>query len=307
MAKSTLALALLLLFAAAPAPAETTPEFVGPADAGTLAEPKSQEISGLAASRRTPGLLWAHDDSGGRPVLHAVATTGEARGRLRLAGVENVDWEDLAAFTLDGRAWLCVADVGDNHSTRAFVTLHFVAEPDAATLAGAEEVVLRPDYSVRLTYEDGPRDCESVAVDPQERAVYLLSKREAVPQLYRLPLEPPAGGRTAVAQRVGPVPHLPRPNQLQQAIPVPTGAFRGNPCAMDFAADGSGAVVLTYGDLLYFPRAQGESWATALGREPRVLASHGFPQAEATCLTPDGRTIYVASEETMRLLRYDRR
>jgi hypothetical protein len=306
MAKSFLAPALALLLLASQAAAETTPRFIGPIDSGMLAEPRSQEASGLAASRRTPDLLWVHDDSGGAPVLYAVTTTGERRGQLRLAGAENVDWEDMAAFTLDGRAWLCVADVGDNHAVRPAVTLYFVAEPDAAALTAEKELVVRPEFTLRLTYEDGPRDCESVAIDATERAVYLLSKREPVPQLYRLPLDFSAD-KTVVARRVGPVPHLPQPNDLQRMIRMPTGAFRGNPCAMDFAADGSGAIVLTYGDVLYFPRGREESWASALARPPQVLAPHGFSQAEAACLSADGRTIFVASEDTPRLLRYESR
>jgi hypothetical protein len=306
MAKSFLALAVLLALTACRAPADNPTHFVGPIDAGTLAEPRNQETSGLAASRRAPGVLWAHDDSGGQPVLHAVSSEGKLLGQLRLAGVDNVDWEDIASFTLEGRAWLCVADGGDKHSRRPFVTLHFVAEPDPAALAAAGQWVVRPDFSINLSYEDGPRDCESVAIDPRERAVYLLSKREPVPRLYRLPLELPTRD-VATARFVGEVPHFPQPTQLQRALPMPTGAYRANPCAMDFTADGSAAVVLTYGDLLLFPRRVGESWATAFARPPVALAPHGFPQAEAVCFGADGRSIFVASEDTLRLLRYDRR
>ena len=77
------------------------------------------EASGLAASRREPGLFWVHADSGGEPILRAVAADGSPRGILRIDGAGNVDWEDAASFTLDGRAWLLVADTGDNASRRA--------------------------------------------------------------------------------------------------------------------------------------------------------------------------------------------
>jgi sugar lactone lactonase YvrE len=76
---------------------------------------------------------------------------------------------------------------------------------------------------------------------------------------------------------------------------------------MDFSADGSAAAVLTYGHVLLFPRKDGETWAAALAREPVRLPPHNLTQAEATCFSADGRAVYVASEKTRNLLRYDLR
>ncbi|MBA4136880.1 MAG: hypothetical protein C0518_06145 [Opitutus sp.] len=304
MAKSLAAATVLLLLPACRTPDHGGP-FAGPFDAGTMAEPRNQEASGLAVSRRAANLLWIHEDSGRAPELHALDEHGARRGRILVAGAENIDWEDVASFTLEGRAWLCVADVGDNNAQRPFVQLHFIEEPDPTLLSPDQELTLRPTFSLQVSYEDGPRDCESVAVDARERAVYLLSKRDAVPRLYRVPLA--AAARPVVARKVGEAPHFPKPNQVQRVLKIPTGLYRASPCAMDFAADGSGAVVLTYGDTLYFPRATGESWPTALAREPVVLGGHGLLQAEAVAFARDGRSIFVCSEGTMRLLRYDRR
>lgn len=300
MAKSAAAAAALLVVAACASPPVADAPFSGPSRTGTLAEPANGEASGLGASRRFPGRLWIHADSGAAPDLHLLDADGAARGTVRLGGVPNVDWEDLAAFAWRDRGWLVVADVGDNNAVRKSVFLHFLEEPDPAAPGP-----VAPAFTLEVVYEDGPRDCESVAVDPVEGAVYLLSKREPVPRLYRVPLAPATGKVTA--RRAGEVPHLPQPTDLQRAVRAPTGAFRANPCAMDFAPDGSGAVVLTYGDTLYFARAAGESWATALARPPVVLGGHGLPQAEATAFTADGRGILVCSERRPDLLRYDRR
>lgn len=304
MAKSTGAAAILFGLTACASGGNPAP-FAGPFDASLMSEPRSREASGLAASRRAPNLLWTHDDSGGPPVLYALdATTGALRGRLRIDGTRNTDWEDLAAFELDGRAWLLIADVGDNLGRRSSVWLHVVPEPDPTTLAAGTELTVRPAYSIQFTYEDLARDCEAVAVDTASRTIYLLTKREPTPRLYALPLQPANG--LVVARRVGEVPHLPQPSTLQRAIALPAQAFRGQPTALDFAADGSAAVVLTYGDLLLFPRAPGEAWATALARPPLQLPAHYLPQAEAACFSPEGQSIYVCSERTMRLLRYQR-
>jgi hypothetical protein len=43
------------------------------------------EASGVAASRRTPGLFWAHNDSG-EPVIYALDSHGAIKGRVRVTG-----------------------------------------------------------------------------------------------------------------------------------------------------------------------------------------------------------------------------
>lgn len=270
-----------------------------------MAAPANREASGLAASLRSPGLLWTHNDSRGEPVLFALARDGTSRGRIRVSGTTNVDWEDLASYSLDGRAWLLVADTGDNHAGRASVVLHVLEEPDPATLdPGAERAVL-PSYSIPFLYEDGARDCEAVAVDPGERAVWLLTKRDVPARLYRVPLQPASDGQPAAARFMGFVRHLPQPGLMERFVQSPASALRGMPTAMDFAPDGSAAAVLIYGELLLFPRATGETWTEALARRPLRLPAHGLPQAESVCFSPDGRSLYVCSERSDLLLRYD--
>lgn len=283
------------------------PRFAGPFDAGLMAEPHSREASGLAASRRTEGLLWTHEDSGGQPVLFALGPDGAKRGAVRLEGVSNEDWEDVATFELDGRAWLLAADCGDNSATRNRCVLHVVEEPAGATLHPGEELVVRPAYSIPFIYEDTARDCEAVAVDPGERTVYLLTKHDNPAQLYRLPLRPATAGNPAVARRVGAVSGLPQPGGLRKLIRMPAHAYRGQPTALDFSADGTLALVLTYGDLLVFPRAASETWSQALARDLARLPAHLLPQAEAACFSRNGRQIFLCSEKSLRLLRYERR
>jgi hypothetical protein len=297
---------LWLAFAPIPVAVSVAP-FIGPVDAGKLEAPSKNEASGLAASRRNRDLLWTHDDSGGEPILYAVTENGTLRGKLRINGVRNDDWEDAAAFELDGKPWLLIGDTGDNDAKRRRVLLHFVEEPEAHSLSPRHETVTKPAATLRVAYDDGSRDCEAVAIDVKERAVYLLTKREDIPRLYRVELPAKLKDADVTAHRVGRVPHLPKPSATERLLKGHLGQQRARPCAMDFASDGSGAVVLTYGDLLWFPRAVGETWAAALEREPVVLSRHKLIQAEAVCLTGDMTAIYVASESSRTLLRYDRK
>lgn len=303
--KSARWLALCLLVSVAVG-REEGPRFRGPFLAGDMAEPVNREASGLAASRRAEDLLWTHNDSGGEPVLFALGTDGRLRGKVQIEGVKNVDWEDIDAAVVDGRAVLVVGDIGDNYAQYPQRVLHVVAEPDPATLAPDHELSVRPEFSIHYLYEDGPRDAEGVAIDAGEHMIYILSKREPQPRLYQLPWRAASADHPAVARRVGIVPHLPQPTGWDNLIRDPHHAYRGWPTALDFSSDGRLALVLLYSRPLLFPRRPGESWADALAREPVKLAAHALPQAEGACFTRDGAALYVCSEVATRLLRYNR-
>jgi hypothetical protein len=306
MPKSILAGAVLVLGSLLGA-AENLPEYSGPERAGQLAEPANLETSGLAVSTRNPGVLWTHNDSGGVPVLFALGLDGALRGSVRLQGVVNRDWEDVSAFTLDGQAWLMAAETGDNYAKHEQSALYVVAEPDASQLNPTKPLGLLPAYAINFVYEDGPRDCEAVAVDVRERAVYLLTKRDRPNRLYRLPLAAAPADQPAVAHCIGTAWEFPQPDALQRLSPMLSIAFASWPTAMNFMPDGSGALVLTYGALYFFPRHAGESWAAALARAPTTLPPFSLPQAEALAVSPDGAEVYIASERTPQLLRYTRR
>jgi hypothetical protein len=257
-----------------------------------------RESSGLAASRRDPRIIWTHNDSGGEPVLYAIEPNGAKRGDLRITGAVNRDWEDIASFELDGRAWLLVADTGDNGGRRTDCALYVVAEPDPAELSPLHETAATVAWKIPVRFVDGPRDCESVAVDARAGLVYLLAKRTSPHGLYTLPLRLPTDGVVPAAVPVAQFPNalIPQPSATQSLMPIPTGRFRAQPTGMDFAADGSAAVIVSYGDVLVFPRRKNEPWTVALLHAPLVLVPHGLAQAEGVAFGADSRTIYVSSE-----------
>ncbi len=291
-----LTLAWILAFATSPSLRAANAEVILSAERVGCLPIEITEASGLAVSRRDPGLFWVHSDSGGEPVLWAVAADGSLRGSLRIEGVANVDWEDAASFTLDGRAWLLVADSGDNGSRRSDCALLIVAEPDPSELKPNRESRVALAWRIPVVYPDGPRDCEAVAVDSVAGRVYLLAKRTKPHGIYALPLRPAAAETTPIAERVGELAALPPAPEASRLLPIPAGAFRAQPTGLDFAADGSAAVVTTYGEVLVYPKIEDESWAEALARPGRVIGSHGLKQAEAVAFAADGRAVYVTGE-----------
>ncbi|HSR65915.1 MAG TPA: hypothetical protein VLM17_09995 [Xanthomonadaceae bacterium] len=257
---------------------------------GLLVDPQLDEVSGLAASRAHPDTLWVLDDGGNAPVLYAIGKRGGLVARLRIAGVTNTDWEDLAAFDLDGRHYLLVADTGDNGGLRHSAQLHVVEEP-----AALADGTLSPAWSIAFRWPDGPRDCEAVAVDAARGEVLLVSKKRRPPELFVLPLRPAQAG-VQVARRIGALVGVPAPD---------AGELRDNPraarilhqvTAADLAPDGRRLAVLTYSELLLYTRRGDEGWARATARAPVVHALPWLPQAEALGWAPGGQALYATGE-----------
>ena len=87
------------------------------------------ETSGLALSRRTPGVLWTHNDSGNEPFLYALDSTGTIMGHVRVSGAALIDWEDMAAGPCNAGTCLFIADIGDNPGRRDSISIYVVPEP----------------------------------------------------------------------------------------------------------------------------------------------------------------------------------
>ena len=214
---------------------------------GTIEHGGIREASGLASSRRRPGVLWLHNDRGDKARIYAMDDSGRTLGRIRLKKADNEDWEDIAAFALDGQPYLLVADIGDNDAVRDDTMLYVIAEPD---LDADDRPELTASWTVPFSYEDGARDAEAVAVDIENQRVLVLSKRDLPPRLYEVSLIP-GGDRPAIARFLGEVGSLPRPSTRDVGFAPKTGNWYWQPTAMDIAPDGSAIAVLTYG-AVYF-------------------------------------------------------
>lgn len=297
---AALTMTVLLLFAGCGEKPRATP-----ATAGHIAHKDAVETSGLASSRRRPDILWIHSDSANQPLLYAIGTDGALRGSVRVTGVKNLDWEDIASFELDGQSWLLIADTGDNNGSRKNCSLLVIAEPDPASLTPGKELAVPVAWRIPVVYQDGGHDCEAVAVDAKEETVFLVTKRTHPPMVHSLPLRAPTDGKVPPAALVSRLNEIPQPSSIQKLLPTPTGRYRAQVTGMDISPDRTCAVIVTYGDILLFPRKPGETWAQAFGHSPEVLAPHNLPQAEAVCFSYDGSQIFVTGERgNQPLLRY---
>ena len=255
---------------------------------GVILDTRLSDLSGLAASRVHPDVVWVLDDGGNPPDLYAVGNRGGVQATFRVAGVANTDWEDLAAFDLDHRHYLLIADTGDNGGLRRTLQLHVVEEP--RTLADG---VLHPAWSIAFRWPDGPRDCEAVAVDAARGQVLLLSKRHRPPEVFVLPLRPTLPG-LQVARRIGHLGGMPSPGARADAVE----RLRDQVTAADLSPDGRTLAVLTYRDVLLYRRGVDQSWDRAIAARPRIHPLAWLPQAEALGWSADGRTLYATGEHS---------
>jgi len=219
-------LAACLWFSLAAAP----PDYGKPELLATLENTDIDESSGIACGRGNKGIFWTHNDSGDRPRIYAFGRNGEDIAAFKLAGAINHDWEDIASFTLDGKHYLLVADVGDNSYSRDDCSLYLVREPVLQPGRRKVRGEVQVEMPVDFRYEDGPRNCEAVGFDPTARIVLLATKSLGAPcRIYSLPLPRKPSRDVFVAKLVATV-----------KVPMVT--------AMDVSPDGRRAILLTYGD-----------------------------------------------------------
>lgn len=257
------------------------------------ANPELKELSGLTRSLRTDDWLWGHNDSGDTPRLFRVGLDGGDGDSVEVPDTIAIDWEDIATLRWQGQPALLIGDIGDNSAQRKAITLYAVQDPGAR---GDRAPLL---WQLNVRYPDGPRDAEGLAVDPLDGSILILSKRQRPPVIYRvaMPSAAPQPGSVAMAERIGPVLHLPAPTAIDLSEDPLYGLLRDWPTALDIAPDGLSAIVTTYKDAYRYARKASEPWAEAFARTPQRIDLPQWKQTEAGAYTADGLHFCAGSEQ----------
>jgi len=266
---------------------------------GDISNNKIDEASGMTASHRQNDLLWVNNDSGDDAIIYALSKEGKGRGQVRVANAKNIDWEDMASFEWQKTPYLLIADTGDNKGKRKSCTLYIIEEP-VVTAHGIFPKTVHPRWQIDFQYEDGPRDCEAVTVDMAAKQCLLLSKREASPQLYVLPLFPPPGKGIVTAKKIARITTIPRPDL--EDLMEPYGRNRSEPTAMDITPDGQRLVILTYKNAYLYSKGNHPTWSSCFTVDPQIIrlppvGLGSLIQREAMCVTLDGKWLYLTSEK----------
>ncbi|MGW3291583.1 WD40 repeat domain-containing protein [Streptomyces sp. NPDC001002] len=154
----------------------------------TIKDSRITESSGLAASRLHPGIYWTHNDSDDGPYLYAVdSATGETVARLTLTGIGSP--RDVEAISIGPDNQIYVGDIGDNlGGTWPYVWIYQLPEPKVLK----DQTLRATQYVVK--YSDGPRNAESLVVDPKTGRAYIIDKNEDGGHLYEGPAKLSASG-----------------------------------------------------------------------------------------------------------------
>jgi hypothetical protein len=251
---------------------------------GINQNPNLEEVSGLVASVRHPGKLWAHNDSGNPAVLFLLDSTGSTVTSFRIAGARNRDWEDIAIGGPDSAAVLFIGDIGDNQEHRQVKYIYCVKEP-----MDLEQEELPVVDTLKIQFEGRPRDSEALLADPVSGNLFLITKREREVRLYEIPY--PFVSDTLILESVAQLP-------LQHIT------------AGDISRDGSEILLRNYTSIYYWRRAPGQSVPDALRQPPVELPYEPEPQGETIAWAGDGSGYFTLSEngkgERGKLLFYSR-
>ena len=246
------------------------------------------ETSGIAASRRHPGVFWAHNDSNNSATIFAIDQSGKLLARFPLRGLRPRDAEDIAVGPCAaGSKQSCIylADIGDNLARRKEVWIGRIPEP--ASLDGR---ALDVEASA-FRYPDGPRNAESLIVDPHTAKLYVVTKSlDGLGEVYRLDDLQAKGGGHAVAIAV-----LPAPAALARLT-----------TAADVHPSGERILLRTYAGVWELRRPGARSLEDVFGATPVEVTGAPQIQSEGIAYTVDGRSYLLASEgERSALYRVD--
>lgn len=230
-----------------------------------VSDSRITESSGLAVSVKHPGITYTHNDSGGVAQVFALGPDGSTKAVYSFGGARARDWEAMAMGRDEkGRPAIYAADIGDNlGGAWPYVTVYRIPEPSELRSQTIHATTFK------FKYEDGPRNAETLMINPKTNRLYIASKLFSG-ALY----EAPAKLRTSGY------------NKLHKIGDAPAIATDGA-----FAPDGRSFVIRTYfGARIYSVKDDGRPGKS------RGVSLPAQEQGESVTYTADGRSLLAGSE-----------
>ena len=191
------------------------------------------------------------------------------------------DCEDIAVGPGPAlnKSYVYIGDIGDNYGGRKYITIYRFEENPSwlkNTITQAKPAVLW------LKYPDGPKDAETLMIDPVEKLFYIVSKRGDTVNVYTSPL-------------------LQNPNDTVTLTKQCKLFFAGNKpfkwiTAGDISKDGERVLLKSYEKVYYWKRRNNEHIWQTLQRIPHQTNYQSEKQGEAIGFTADGKGYYTTSE-----------
>jgi hypothetical protein len=272
-------------------------EFSEPVPVGSIEAPELDQLSGLVASRTQDGVLFAHEDSTGAPLLYALDTRGRTLAVFTLSGAPNDDWEDIAIGPGPAGPSLFIADIGDNAvrnngTPRGELQVIRLPEPSVALDGSSGERALSEVEVLRLSYPVGAHDAETLMVHPITGELVIVT-RSAVgdSRIFRAPGSIPAGTPTLL-EEIG-------------RLAFDSSGQGANATAGDISPTGDRVLLRTYTRVYIWPATPGMALDAVFGRTPVTRDWAVEPQGEGITFSMDGRAWLAAGEREPTIYRAD--
>jgi hypothetical protein len=263
------------------------PRFANGAALGNVESTALTETSGLAASRKNSGVLWAHNDSGDSARVFAMSTAGRHLGIYNLVGASATDWEDIAIGPgpILGQDYLYIGDSGDNARVRTSIAVYRVPEPIVSATQTPVSVDLTNWDRLPMQYPGSVYDAETLLIDPISGDLFVVTRDragEGVARVFRNPA-PHTAGVTVTLQLVA---------TISLAIEIKGGDVSPAGDAVllrphSFSAPAEGR---------YWIRAPGTNLWDAFSQSPCLTPVVSEPQGEALAFSGDGNGYLTTSE-----------
>lgn len=237
------------------------------------------EISGIAASKVNPGILYIHNDSGNSNQVYLTDASGADKGTLTLKPVNNRDWEDIAAGPgpIAGKNYVYVADIGDNDAKYNSVFIYRFPEPDLTGKTTPFVADITSVDIIELKYPDGPRNAETLMVDPLTGDIFIASKQSNISFVYTAAYPQ----STTYATTMNPVVQL----------------YFNKATSGDISPDGSEILLRSNELIWYWKLPAGTSITAGLKTQPQIAPyANNEPQGEGVGFAADGTGYYTDTE-----------
>ncbi|HEU5291749.1 MAG TPA: hypothetical protein VFU05_13965 [Cyclobacteriaceae bacterium] len=271
---------------------------------GQLDSKELSEASGLAASINNPNFLWTNNDGGDKARIFLIDRQAQLKATVWFNKLKNRDWEAMAVGPgpVDGKNYVYVGDIGDNKAKYEFKFIYRVEEP-VIDWSKASDTTLSNINTIKFQYPDGPRDAESMMIDPLTRDIFIISKREEKVNLYRLPF-PQSSTETITAELALAKLEF---NQHEEKVYSQQGNekltngyhsdFYNQIVSASISRDGNEMLIKSYSSVYYWKRNQGETVAEMIKRMPTRLPYVPEPQGEAITFDVNGEGYFTVNEE----------
>jgi hypothetical protein len=261
-----------------PSALDTTKLFNSIPVVNNLARTDLYEISGVAASRINPGILYIHNDSGNPNQVYLTDGTGATKGTLTLP-VANRDWEDIAVGPgpIAGQSYIYLGDIGDNNSQYKSVFVYRFPEPDLTNKAIPYITNIVQVDTIELKYPNGPRNAETLMVDPLTKDIYIASKSSNSSQIF--------------------VARYPQSIKSVTVMTPVVQLFFNKATGGDISPDGSEILLRSNQLIWYWKLPSGMSISEGLTTQPDVAPYFdNEPQGEGICFAADDSGYYTDTE-----------